>query len=47
MLPYSYSLLNQVECGARPATADFTAVMECTTCLNTSPDSDTKDGPQE
>ncbi|MFE7132601.1 helix-turn-helix domain-containing protein [Streptomyces sp. NPDC057638] len=22
-LPYSYSLLNQVECGARPATADF------------------------
>ncbi|MEU0942313.1 helix-turn-helix transcriptional regulator [Streptomyces canus] len=25
MLPYSYSLLNQVECGARPATADFTA----------------------
>ncbi|MBG0853824.1 helix-turn-helix transcriptional regulator [Streptomyces spinoverrucosus] len=24
-LPYSYSLLNQVECGARPATADFVA----------------------
>ncbi|RDG34983.1 helix-turn-helix domain-containing protein [Streptomyces corynorhini] len=22
-IPYSYSLLNQVECGARPATADF------------------------
>lgn len=25
LLPYSYSLLNQVECGARPATADFVA----------------------
>jgi transcriptional regulator with XRE-family HTH domain len=25
VLPYSYSLLNQVECGARPATADFVA----------------------
>ncbi|MFE7269977.1 helix-turn-helix domain-containing protein [Streptomyces sp. NPDC057623] len=24
-LPYSYSLLNQVECGARPASADFVA----------------------
>ncbi|WP_225097348.1 helix-turn-helix domain-containing protein [Streptomyces sp. CoH27] len=24
-LPYSYSLVNQVECGARPATADFVA----------------------
>ncbi|WP_320776467.1 helix-turn-helix domain-containing protein [Streptomyces sp. CRN 30] len=24
-MPYSYSLLNQVECGARPATADFVA----------------------
>jgi len=24
-IPYSYSLLNQVECGARPATADFVA----------------------
>jgi transcriptional regulator with XRE-family HTH domain len=26
-LPYSYSLLNQVECGARPATADFVAAV--------------------
>ena len=26
-LPYSYSLLNQVECGARPATADFIAAV--------------------
>ncbi len=25
LLPYSYSLLTQVECGARPATADFVA----------------------
>ncbi|MFG2145448.1 helix-turn-helix domain-containing protein [Streptomyces sp. NPDC048696] len=25
MIPYSYSLLNQVECGARAATVDFTA----------------------
>ncbi|MFD8424442.1 helix-turn-helix domain-containing protein [Streptomyces sp. NPDC059466] len=32
-LPYSYSLLNQVECGARPANADFVAavsrVLDC------------------
>ncbi|MEU7967330.1 helix-turn-helix transcriptional regulator [Streptomyces sp. NPDC049097] len=27
LLPYSYSLLNQVECGARPATADFVAAV--------------------
>lgn len=26
-IPYSYSLLNQVECGARPATADFVAAV--------------------
>lgn len=26
-IPFSYSLLNQVECGARPATADFLAVV--------------------
>lgn len=26
-IPYSYSLLNQVECGARPATADFIAAV--------------------
>jgi transcriptional regulator with XRE-family HTH domain len=26
-LPYSYSLLNQVECGARPASADFVAAV--------------------
>ncbi|MFF1349331.1 multiprotein-bridging factor 1 family protein [Streptomyces sp. NPDC058322] len=26
-IPYSYSLLNQVECGARVATADFTAAV--------------------
>ncbi|MFE0106342.1 helix-turn-helix domain-containing protein [Streptomyces sp. NPDC059009] len=26
-IPYSYSLLNQVECGARPATDDFTAAV--------------------
>ncbi|GGK63636.1 helix-turn-helix domain-containing protein [Streptomyces flaveus] len=26
-LPYSYSLLNQVECGARPATSDFVAAV--------------------
>ncbi|KND29961.1 helix-turn-helix domain-containing protein [Streptomyces acidiscabies] len=26
-LPYSYSLLNQVECGAKPATADFVAAV--------------------
>ncbi|AWI32969.1 helix-turn-helix domain-containing protein [Streptomyces tirandamycinicus] len=26
-LPYSYSLLNQVECGARPATVDFVAAV--------------------
>lgn len=26
-IPYSYSLLNQVECGARPATADFVAAI--------------------
>ncbi|GAA4816065.1 helix-turn-helix transcriptional regulator [Streptomyces ziwulingensis] len=26
-IPYSYSLLNQVECGARPATADFVATV--------------------
>ncbi|MEY9988035.1 transcriptional regulator with XRE-family HTH domain [Streptomyces sp. V4I8] len=31
-LPYSYSLLNQVECGARPATADFVAA--CAKALN-------------
>ncbi|MEV0633796.1 helix-turn-helix transcriptional regulator [Streptomyces sp. NPDC050619] len=31
-LPYSYSLLNQVECGARPATADFVAA--CAKVLN-------------
>lgn len=27
LIPYSYSLLNQVECGARPATADFVAAV--------------------
>ncbi|MZD53931.1 helix-turn-helix transcriptional regulator [Streptomyces sp. SID5606] len=27
LLPYSYSLLNQVECAARPATADFVAAV--------------------
>jgi transcriptional regulator with XRE-family HTH domain len=32
LLPYSYSLLNQVECGARPATADFVAA--CAKALN-------------
>ncbi|MER7405739.1 helix-turn-helix transcriptional regulator [Streptomyces sp. NPDC000070] len=32
LLPYSYSLLNQVECGARPATADFVAA--CAKVLN-------------
>lgn len=26
-IPYSYSLLNQVECGARPATSDFVAAI--------------------
>ncbi|WMX46882.1 helix-turn-helix transcriptional regulator [Streptomyces roseicoloratus] len=26
-IPYSYSLLNQVECGARPASADFVAAV--------------------
>ncbi|GHH30321.1 helix-turn-helix domain-containing protein [Streptomyces rubradiris] len=26
-IPYSYSLLNQVECGARPATSDFIAAV--------------------
>lgn len=26
-IPYSYSLLNQVECGARPATGDFVAAV--------------------
>src|ERR1051325_12143631 len=26
-IPYSYSLLNQVECGARPATSDFVAAV--------------------
>lgn len=26
-IPYSYSLLNQVECGARPATSDFVATV--------------------
>lgn len=26
-IPYSYSLLNQVECGARPATSDFLAAV--------------------
>lgn len=26
-VPYSYSLVNQVECGARPATADFVAAV--------------------
>lgn len=26
-IPYSYSLVNQVECGARPATADFVAAV--------------------
>lgn len=31
-LSYSYSLLNQVECGARPATADFVAA--CARALN-------------
>ncbi|GGZ67070.1 helix-turn-helix domain-containing protein [Streptomyces echinoruber] len=31
-LPYSYSLLTQVECGARPATADFVAA--CAKALN-------------
>ncbi|MGW4757530.1 helix-turn-helix domain-containing protein [Streptomyces chartreusis] len=31
-IPYSYSLVNQVECGARPATADFTAA--CAKALN-------------
>jgi transcriptional regulator with XRE-family HTH domain len=31
-LPYSYSLLNQVECGARPATSDFVAA--CAKVLN-------------
>ncbi|MFI1768982.1 helix-turn-helix domain-containing protein [Streptomyces sp. NPDC020800] len=32
LLSYSYSLLNQVECGARPATADFVAA--CAKALN-------------
>ncbi|WAZ18995.1 helix-turn-helix domain-containing protein [Streptomyces cinnabarinus] len=32
LLPYSYSLLTQVECGARPATADFVAA--CAKALN-------------
>lgn len=32
-LPYSYSYLNQVECGARPATAAFVAA--CARALNT------------
>ncbi|RFU86076.1 XRE family transcriptional regulator [Streptomyces triticagri] len=29
-IPYSYSLLNQVECGARPASADFVAAVSRT-----------------
>lgn len=35
-LPYSYSLLNQVECGAKPANPDFVAAVAQALCVDVS-----------